>query len=172
MRILAATILVMILGGQASMAEDFQFDSIDGGTLSMSDWQGRPVLVVNTASQCGFTYQYEALQQLHETYRDQGLIVLAVPSDDFNQELSDEAAVKDFCTLNFGLDVPMTTITKVRGDAAHPFFIWLKQTADYRPRWNFYKVLLDGDGAVVDTFASTTGPMSRKITKQIETLLN
>ena len=172
MRILIAAIFMVILGGQTAMAENFQFDSIDGGTMSTSDWRGQPVLVVNTASQCGFTYQYEALQQLHETYRDKGLVVLAVPSDDFNQELSDEAAVKDFCTVNFGLDVPMTTITKVRGDQAHPFFVWLNQTEGYRPRWNFYKVLLDGEGAVVDTFASTTGPMSRKITKQIETLLN
>lgn len=172
MRILIAVVFMAILGGQTVMAENFQFDSIDGGTMSMSDWRGQPVLVVNTASQCGFTYQYEALQQLHETYRDKGLVVLAVPSDDFNQELSDAAAVKNFCTVNFGLDVPMTTITKVRGDEAHPFFLWLKQTEGYRPRWNFYKVLLDGEGAVVDTFASTTGPMSRKITKQIETLLN
>ena len=115
MRILIAVVFMAILGGQTVMAENFQFDSIDGGTMSMSDWRGQPVLVVNTASQCGFTYQYEALQQLHETYRDKGLVVLAVPSDDFNQELSDAAAVKDFCTVNFGLDVPMTTITKVRG---------------------------------------------------------
>lgn len=172
MRLLGAMFCMMMLGAHTIMADDFKFDSIDGGTLSMSDWQGRPVLVVNTASQCGFTYQYEALQQLHETYRDRGLIVLAVPSDDFNQELDGEAAVKDFCTVNFGLDVPMTTITKVRGDQAHPFFIWLKQSEGYRPRWNFYKVLLNGDGAVVDTFGSTTGPMSEKITKQIDLLLN
>lgn len=172
MRLLGAMLCMMMLGGHTIMAEDFKFDSIDGGTLSMSDWQGRPVLVVNTASQCGFTYQYGELQQLHETYRDRGLIVLAVPSDDFNQELDGEASVKDFCTVNFGLDVPMTTITKVRGDQAHPFFIWLKQSKGYRPRWNFYKVLLNGDGAVVDTFGSTTGPMSEKITKQIDLLLN
>ena len=127
MRILIAVVFMAILGGQTVMAENFQFDSIDGGTMSMSDWRGQPVLVVNTASQCGFTYQYEALQQLHETYRDKGLVVLAVPSDDFNQELSDAAAVKDFCTVNFGLDVPMTTITKVRGDEAHPFFLWLNK---------------------------------------------
>ena len=172
MRLLKTVILIFILGGQALMAENFEFDSIDGGSFSMSDWRGRPILVVNTASQCGFTYQYDALQKLHETYRDRGLVVLAVPSDDFNQELSNEAEVKDFCTVNFALDVPMTTITKVRGDAAHPFFRWLKQTEGYRPRWNFYKVLLDGEGAVIDTFAATTGPMSRKITKKIEALLN
>ena len=128
MRILIAVVFMAILGGQTVMAENFQFDSIDWCTMSMSDWRGQPVLVVNTDSQCGFTYQYEALQQLHETYRDKGLVVLAVPSDDFNQELSDAAAVKDFCTVNFGLDVPMTTITKVSGDEAHPFFRWFKQT--------------------------------------------
>ena len=171
MRLLGAGLLLLMFGSQATMADEFHFQSVDGGTMSLSDWRGRPVLVVNTASQCGFTYQYEALQKLHETYRDQGLVVLAVPSDDFRQELSSDIAVKNFCSVNFGIDLPMTTITKVRGKQAHPFFVWLKHNAGFRPRWNFYKVLLDGDGEVVDTFGSTTGPMSHKITNQIDRLL-
>ena len=89
------------------------FPSIDGGTLSIEDWRGTPVLVVNTASLCGFTPQYEGLQALYDAYRDKGLVVLAVPSDDFNQELDSADAVKDFCEITFGLDLPMTDITPV-----------------------------------------------------------
>ena len=119
MRILIAVVFMAILGGQTVMAENFQFDSIDGGTMSMSDWRGQPVLVVNTASQCGFTYQYEALQQLHETYRDKGLVVLAIPSDDFNQNLIKIPT----WSISFGLVQPhekwMCLIATDLGDCRH-----------------------------------------------------
>jgi len=147
------------------------FDSIDGGTLSMADWQGRPVLVVNTASRCGFTPQYDGLQALYDAYRDQGLVVLAVPSQDFRQELATDDDVADFCEVNFGLDIPMTTISSVKGDNAHPFYKWVAQTEGFTPRWNFNKILIGADGAVVDTFGSTTRPQSAKITRAIEALL-
>ncbi|MEM9247577.1 MAG: glutathione peroxidase, partial [Pseudomonadota bacterium] len=103
----------------------FTFPSIDGGTLALGDWLGRPVLVVNTASRCGFTRQYEALQALYDRYRADGLIVLAIPSNDFRQELATEAEVREFCEVTFGLDLPMTEITAVRGRDAHPFYQWL-----------------------------------------------
>jgi len=152
-------------------AAGFEFASIDGGTLDTKDWQGQPVLVVNTASRCGFTRQYEGLQALHERYGPRGLVVLAVPSDDFRQELDDAAAVKDFCETTFGLTLPMTDITPVRGRDAHPFYRWLSDTQGFTPRWNFNKVLLDGSGAVVGTWGSMTRPQSPELTGRIEALL-
>jgi glutathione peroxidase len=152
-------------------ATGFEFASIDGGTLDTRDWQGQPVLVVNTASRCGFTRQYEGLQALHDTYGPRGLVVLAVPSNDFRQELEDAAAVKDFCETTFGLTLPMTDITPVRGSDAHPFYRWLADTQGFTPRWNFNKVLLDGSGSVVATWGSMTRPGSPEMTGRIEALL-
>ncbi len=152
-------------------AAGFEFDSIDGGTLSTEAWRGKPVLVVNTASRCGFTGQYEGLQALHDRYGPAGLVVLAVPSDDFRQELDDAAAVKDFCETTFGLTLPMTDITSVRGRDAHPFYRWLAETHGFTPRWNFNKVLLDGEGQVVATWGSMVRPDSPDMTSRIEALL-
>ncbi|KQI72438.1 glutathione peroxidase [Loktanella sp. 5RATIMAR09] len=148
------------------------FDSIDGGTLTLAQWEGQPVLVVNTASMCVFTEQYRELQALYDRYRDQGLVVLAVPSDDFNQELASNAEVKEFCELIYGIDMPMTVITGVKGRNAHPFYQSLRQEAGFSPRWNFNKVLLDRQGQVVDTFVSRVNPLSDQITRQIDSLLS
>ncbi|MGR3802962.1 glutathione peroxidase [Marinibacterium profundimaris] len=148
------------------------FASIDGGTLSLEDWRGRPVLVVNTASKCGFTYQYEGMQALYDSYRDRGLVVLAVPSDDFNQELGSAEEVKDFCELNYGLDFPMTDITHVTGAAAHPFYAAVRETSGFSPRWNFNKILLGPDGEIVATWRSGVRPESAQVTGVIEGLLN
>ena len=161
----------LLLGRSAAAAGPFTFSSIDGGTLSMADWAGRPVLVVNTASRCAFTGQYEALQALYDRYRDRGLVVLAVPSDDFRQELATEAEVKEFCELNFGLDLPMTEITHVRGPDPHPFYRWLAEEHGFRPRWNFNKVLIGPDGAPVQTFGSRVSPLAPAITRRIEAML-
>lgn len=157
--------------GVAALDRDTPFASIDGGTLTLSQWEGRPVLVVNTASLCAFTEQYRGLQALYDRYRERGLVVLAVPSDDFNQELDDSAAVKDFCELVYGLDLPMTDITPVKGRDAHPFYRSLRQEAGFTPRWNFNKVLLDANGDLVETFGARDRPMSPKIVGQIEALL-
>ncbi|MDW4498193.1 glutathione peroxidase [Sulfitobacter sp. D35] len=148
-----------------------RFASIDGGTVDTGDWAGRPVLVVNTASRCGFTYQYEGLQALYDRYRDRGLVVLAVPSDDFRQELSSEAEVKEFCELTFGLDLPMTEITHVRGAAAHPFYRQVRAEAGFEPAWNFNKVLIAPDGSVAQTWGSSVQPMSPEIVNAVERLL-
>lgn len=147
------------------------FVSIDGGTLSMADYAGRPVLVANTASMCGFTPQYEGLQDLYDTYRGRGLVVLAVPSDDFRQELSSADEVKEFCAVNFGLDLPMTDITPVKGPAAHPFFAWVKAETGFVPKWNFNKVLIDGEGRVAGTWPSGVEPMSPAIRGAVEAAL-
>jgi glutathione peroxidase len=148
------------------------FANIDGGSHSIESWRGRPVLVVNTASQCGFTGQYDNLQAVYDRYRDRGLVVLAVPSDDFNQELSTAAEVKEFCALNFALDLPMTDITHVRGAQAHEFFRQVKAVSGFEPSWNFNKVLLTPDGEVAGTWGSMTKPDAPAITRKIEAMLN
>lgn len=150
---------------------DTPFNTIDGGTLSLADWSGQPVLVVNTASQCAFSKQYNGLQELYDRYRDQGLVVLAVPSDDFKQELDTNAEVKDFCEIQFGIDMPMTGITHVKGSNAHPFFQSLQQEAGFVPGWNFNKVLIGPDGTLVETYGSPVRPLSRAIRKDIEAVL-
>ncbi|MBL3597693.1 glutathione peroxidase, partial [Rhodovulum sulfidophilum] len=129
-------VAALLLGaGSATAAESFRFPSIDGGEIDLAAFRGRPVLVVNTASQCGFTPQYDGLQALQDSYGPRGLVVLAVPSDDFNQELADETAVKDFCEVNFGLTLPMTEITHVKGAEAHPFYRWMDAEHDFSPSW-------------------------------------
>ena len=145
---LLTLILPLVMAGPAVA---FEFASIDGGELDLDAWRGRPVLVVNTASLCGFTPQYDGLQALYDRYREAGLVVLAVPSDDFRQELASGAEVKEFCALNFSLTLPMTEITHVKGARAHPFYRWLADSEGFVPSWNFNKVLLAPDGTVAET---------------------
>ena len=109
----------------ASPKKDFYFKSIDGGKIKLENFKGKAVLITNTASRCGFTKQYEGLQSLHKKYEGKGLVVVAIPSNDFNQELATEKKVKEFCDVNFGLTMPMSEITSVRGRSAHPFYKWL-----------------------------------------------
>ena len=171
MRFLTAVLAATTLPGPAQAAETFRFASIDGGEINLGDWRGKPVLVVNTASLCGFAGQFDGLQALHEKFGPQGVLILAVPSDDFDQELADEAAVKEYCAMTFDLTLPMTDITPVTGKAAHPFYAWLRDEADFVPGWNFNKVLLAPDGTVAATFGAPVRPESRAITGRIEALL-
>lgn len=165
-------VLAMTLASPvAALNLDEVFSNIDGGTHRLSDWAGQPILVVNTASLCGFTPQYDALQDLHNRYSEQGLVVLAVPSDNFNQELEDEAAVKEFCEINYNLTLPMTGITDVKGPQAHPFYRSLAEEG-FEPNWNFNKVLIGPDGELVATYRSRVSPTSRQITSEIERLLD
>ncbi|MEM1073318.1 MAG: glutathione peroxidase [Pseudomonadota bacterium] len=171
-QLLAMVIGMVALAGAVSAGpRAYEFPSIDGGTLTMADWAGQPVLVVNTASRCGFTGQYEGLQALYDAYRDQGLVVFAVPSDDFNQELATAEAVRDFCEINYGLDLPMADITHVRGRKAHPFYKMVRAETGFVPRWNFNKVLIAPDGRIVETWSSNVTPMSRAVTSAVEALL-
>lgn len=165
--------LLAALFALPALALDLQstFTNIDGGSHRLSDWSGQPVLVVNTASMCGFTGQYDALQTLYDTYRERGLVVLAVPSDDFRQELASNDEVKDFCAVNFDLTLPMTGITAVRGPEAHPFYRSVASEAGFTPSWNFNKILLGPDGTVVATYGAPVEPMSPEITGAIEKLL-
>lgn len=160
------------LTGPVAQAQSFEFTSIEGNRFDLSDYRGRPILIANTASRCGFTKQYNDLQSLYDTYADQGLVVLAIPSNDFKQELATNQAVQDFCEVNFGLTLPMTEIVSVRGDGAHPFYQWLANTHGFQPKWNFYKVLIDHNGNFVRGYPSMTNPMGRKIRGDIETVLS
>lgn len=162
--------VVLILAALPAQA-GFRFTSIDGGEIDLDSFRGHPVLVVNTASLCGFTPQYADLQALHDRYAARGLVVLAVPSNDFNQELDSAKAVKDYCTANFDLTIPMTDITPVLGDQAHPFYAWLAQEQGFTPGWNFNKVLLGPKGEVLGTWGSLTRPDSSPILSRIEPLL-
>lgn len=136
----------------------FTFNSIDGGSYDTAAWRGKPVLVVNTASMCGYTPQYSGLQELSDFY-GQRAVVLAVPSDDFNQELASNAAVKEFCALNYDLTLPMTTIEHVAKGKLHPFYTWMHDTHGFTPGWNFNKVLLGPQGEFVKAWGSNAKPM-------------
>ena len=156
---------------EATLPEGLTFRGITGETLALDDWRGRPILVVNTASRCGFTRQYDEMQALHDRFADRGLVVLAVPSGDFNQELSSNAEVAEFCEVNFGLTFPMTGITHVRGAQAHPFYAWLAETQGFVPRWNFNKVLLGPDGRVAGHWGSMAAPTGPGILRAIDAAL-
>ena len=153
---------------------DFKINSISGDIIDLSEFKGKPVLIVNTASYCGFTKQYEDMQKLWENYREKGLIVLGIPSNSFNQEKNNNNEVKDFCEVNFNINFPMTEITNVKGDDAHEIFKWAKENHGKSavPKWNFYKILINKEGKIEDTYASLTNPTSKKIISKIESLLN
>ena len=152
---------------------DFKINGISGEIINLKDYQNKLVLVVNTASYCGFTKQYDDLQLLWEKYRSDGLIVLGVPSNSFNQEKKADAEVKEFCEVNFNIDFPMTTITEVKGENSHELFKWAEKNYGKSaiPKWNFHKILINKEGKVEDTYNSFTKPMSKKITSKIESLL-
>ena len=152
---------------------DFKIESISGEIIDLNKFKSKVVLITNTASYCGFTKQYSDLQKLWEKYKEEGLIVLGVPSNSFNQEKSNEKDVKDFCEVNFNINFPMTKITEVKGDDAHEIFKWAKKNYGKSavPKWNFHKILINKKGKVEDTFASFTNPMSNKVTSKIESLL-
>ena len=152
---------------------DFKINSIAGETIHLSDYKNKVILVVNTASYCGFTNQYSELQELWDKYKLKGLIVLGVPSNSFNQEKKSDSDVKDFCEVNFNIDFPMTSITNVKGDDAHDIYKWAKDNYGKPaiPKWNFYKILINKNGKIEQTYSSLTKPMSNKIIKKIEEIL-
>ncbi len=151
----------------ANPALGFSFTALDGSRIDLKDWRGQPVLVVNTASLCGFTRQYGDMQELYERYGPQGLGVLAVPSDDFRQELGSNEEVEDFCRVQTGLTFPITRITSVRGDGAHPFYQWLAAEHGHVPSWNFNKALIGAEGELLGFWGSGTRPTARAITRPI-----
>ena len=155
-------------------AHDYSFRTIDGGELPLSSYKGKAVLVVNTASACGLTPQYEALEALYKKYRDKGLVVLGVPANDFGrQEPGTEAEIKQFCTLNYSVDFPLASKEVVVGEGAHPFYRWVANELgeDAAPKWNFHKYLIGKDGAIKGTFGSRTVPDAPEVVTAIEETL-
>ncbi len=138
---------------------------------SLCQYSGKVLLVVKTASFCGFTPQYAGLEALHARYKDRGLVVLGFPSNDFSQERGSNKDIAEFCESTFGVKFPMFTKTSVTGKDAHPFFKRLAAEAGSSPRWNFYKYVVSRDGKTVSAYGSTTGPQDARLTKQIEQLL-
>jgi glutathione peroxidase len=152
-------------------AHDFSFPAIDGNTLRLADFKGKLVLIVNTASECGYTPQYADLELLWRKYRDRGLVVLGVPSNDFGrQEPGSEADIQSFCTTNYGVDFPMTAKQAVIGGSAHPFYRWV--VAEFgeaaAPKWNFHKYLVAPDGSLAALWPSGVKPLDPEVTAAIE----
>ena len=155
-------------------AYQFEFVSIDGERLPLDAWRGRPVLVVNTASFCGYTPQYSDLEALWQRYRDRGLVVLGVPSNDFGrQEPGSADEIKEFCTTNYSVDFPLTEKCRVIGGEAHPFYRWIAENLGEAgtPRWNFHKYLVGPDGQLAGAWPAQVSPSDRRITAEIERLL-
>jgi glutathione peroxidase len=156
-------------------ANDVRFETISGESLALADFGGRAMLVVNTASECVHTPQYAAMQALWQRYRDRGLVVLGVPSNDFGaQEPGNEAAIMTFCTATYGVDFPMSRKQRVTGAAAHPFYQWVVGEFGEvaAPRWNFHKYLVDRDGDLVNLWPPDVSPLSPEIVSSIEGLLD
>ena len=152
---------------------DFKIDSISGEEINLNEYRNKVILLVNTASYCGFTKQYDNLQNLWDKYKLDGLIVLGIPSNSFNQEKKENKEVKEFCEVNFNINFPMSAITEVKGDNAHEIFKWAKQNYGKSavPKWNFHKILINKDGKIANTYSSFTSPTSDKIISKIEKLL-
>ena len=152
------------------LATDFSFKSVDGSALNLAEHKGKVIVVVNVASRCGFTNQYEGLQTLWKTYKDKGVLVVGVPSNNFRQEPGSNKEIKDFCEATFGIDFPITEKQSVLGSDAHPFFIWAKKNygSGAIPKWNFHKIIIGKNGKVVETLASVTKPSSKKFISIIE----
>tara|TARA_B100001741_G_C16491792_1_gene570059 strand:+ start:48 stop:593 length:546 start_codon:yes stop_codon:yes gene_type:complete len=152
---------------------DLNLESISGEIIDFAEYRNKVVLIVNTASYCGFTNQYEDLQKLWDLYKSKGLIVLGVPSNSFNQEKKNDSDVKEFCEVNFNINFPLSSITEVKGKDAHEVFKWAQE--DYGksaiPKWNFHKILINKKGKIEDTFSSFTKPTSKKIISKIESIL-
>ena len=162
-----------VLANYEKIFFDFKINSISGEQIDFKDYKNKVVLVVNTASYCGFTNQYNDLQLLWEKYKSEGLIVLGVPSNSFNQEKKEDSDVKEFCEVNFNINFPMSSITEVKGKNSHEIFKWAEKNYGKSavPKWNFHKILINKEGKIEDTFASFTKPMSKKITRAIEGIL-
>ena len=152
---------------------DFKIKSISGESINLSKYKNKVILVVNTASYCGFTKQYSDLQELWQKYKSKGLVVLGIPSNTFNQEKNLDSEVKKFCEVNFDIDFPLTTITDVKGKNAHEIYKWAEKNYGKSaiPKWNFYKILINKEGKIEDTYSSFTNPNSDKILKKIEKIL-
>lgn len=181
-RVLTLTTLAAMTAANAALAESsssanahsFSFETVEGERIELGDFAGKAVLVVNTASQCSFTEQYGPLQTLYEKYRDRGLVIVAVPSNDFGgQEPGGNAKIVDFAKSKFNVGFPITMKRRVKGEDADPFYRWANEQVGHlgKPRWNFHKYLIGPDGEMVTWFSSFTKPDSVKLAEAIEAVL-
>ena len=154
----------------SKLVYDFEFNSIDGSKIKLNDFKNKVLVIVNVASRCGYTPQYEDLQELWSNYKNKNLVVIGVPTNNFRQEPGTNKEIKDFCETNFGINFPMTEKIEVIGKNAHPFYKWPKKNHGISaiPKWNFHKIVIGKNGKVVDTFASFTKPNSKKFLNLIE----
>ena len=179
-KIILLGIIIMFFFKNFAMANyekiffDHSIKSIDDKIINLNEYTNKAVLLVNVASYCGFTKQYDDLQKLWDKYKDKGIIVLGVPSNSFNQEQAKIDELKKFCEVIFGINFPMTSILEVKGDNAHEIYKWAKRNHGKSavPKWNFHKILIDKNGKIFDTYASFTKPMSKKIINAVERILN
>jgi glutathione peroxidase len=153
---------------------DFNIRDINEEVLDLSQYKNKTILLVNVASNCGFTKQYSDLQNLYEKYNNKGLVVLGIPSNQFGgQEPGNNNEIKDFCETNFNITFPLTSKFDVKGDNAHPIYMWAKKNygSSTIPKWNFHKILINKNGKIEETYSSFTNPMSKKIIKKLEDIL-
>ena len=152
------------------LATEFSFNDTEGKEISLADYKKKVILVVNVASRCGFTNQYEDLQTLWNKYKDKDLVIVGVPSNNFRQEPGSNEEIKNFCETTFGIHFPITEKLNVIGANAHPFFLWAKKNygSGAVPKWNFHKIIIGKNGKVVETFASITRPSSKKFISAVE----
>lgn len=173
--LMAAICPAKTTNNQQGSAYDYSFQTLMGKKpLPLANYKGQVIMVVNTASHCGFTSQYAALEALYQKYKARGFVIIGVPSNDFGaQEPGSNEEIEKFCKVNFGVTFPMTSKEVVSGEEAHPFYKWARQELGFgsAPKWNFHKYLIDRDGKIVDYFYSTTKPDSEKIATAIEKLL-
>ena len=165
---------VLVVPAAAGPAHDFSFRAIEGGDLPLAAYRGKAVLVVNTASFCGYTGQYADLQALWTRYRDRGLVVVGVPSNDFGrQEPGTADEIKQFCEANFDVDFPLADKEVVRGPQAHPFYAWARAELGNgaAPKWNFHKYLVDPEGNLAGWFSTSIRPTAPRVIDAIEALL-
>ena len=163
-----------VSGSYDKLAYDFKFKDLDGSDFSLSEYKNKVIVIVNVASKCGFTNQYEDMQIIWENYQEKGLVMVGVPSNDFgSQEPGSNSEIKNFCEAKFGITFPMTEKVSVKGDKAHPFYIWARENHGKSaiPKWNFHKIIINKSGKVAETFTSITNPSSKKFQKVIENLL-
>ena len=179
MRVFLTFCFIFLLNTGSSMSENaysYSFKDInEEDVINLSDYKGKTLVVVNTASLCGFTYQYDGLQKLYDDYKDQGLVVLGVPSNDFgNQESGTNSEVKEFCESTFSITFPLTEKNVVKGKDAHPFFKWSKKELGFIggvPRWNFHKIIIGKNGNAIAGYTALTRPSSKKFISEIEKAL-
>ena len=162
-----------LIAENSGVAYDYKFDGIDGNQIKLSDYKDKVIVVVNVASRCGYTPQYEDLQTLYNKYKNNDLIVIGIPTNNFKQEPGTNDQIKNFCETNFGITFPMTEKINVIGANSHPFYKWAKRDFGIGaiPKWNFHKIIVGKNGKIEDTFASFTKPTSKKFIRLIEKLI-